>query len=108
MEPASADPSSPVGTLSSAGRPLIVPPASVINCAGVGSCPSSFVFDDGYDHTVVTPADETGKKGPRVVLAVGISHPDIVTAYDAEGLKAMAETERSNWQEGSTNERVEL
>ena len=69
---------------------------------------SSFVFDDGYDHLVVTPPDDSGKKGPRVVLAVGISHPDIVTAYDDERLKAMAESERSNWQEGATNERVEL
>ena len=57
---------------------------------------------------VVTPADNVGKKGPRVVMAVGISHPDIVTAYDVERLKAMAESERSNWQEGASNERIEL
>lgn len=68
----------------------------------------SFVFDDGYDHKVVTPPDDTGKKGPRVVLAVGISHPDITTAVDGKELHAMAKSERSQWHEGATNERVDL
>jgi hypothetical protein len=68
----------------------------------------SFVFDDGYDHTVVTPSDQTGKvEGPRVVLAVGISHPDL-NMLDGEKMKVMTESERSNWQEGATNERIEL
>ena len=42
------------------------------------STTESFVFDDGYDHAVYTPEAEQGSEaGPRVVLAVGISHPDL-------------------------------
>ena len=68
----------------------------------------SFVFDDGYDHKVVTPPDDTGERGPRVVLAVGISHPDITAAVNDTQLQEMVEFERSNWHAGATNERVEL
>ena len=44
------------------------------------STKEAFAFDDATDHTIVTPAIKEGEKerGPRVVFAVGITHPDIV------------------------------
>ena len=48
------------------------------------STTESFVFDDGYDHAVYTPEAEGPEAGPRVVLAVGISHPDLEPGSGAE------------------------
>ena len=49
------------------------------------STTESFVFDDGYDHAVYTPEAEQGSEaGPRVVLAVGISHPDLEPGSGAQ------------------------
>ena len=48
------------------------------------STTESFVFDDGYDHAVYTPEAEGSEVGPRVVLAVGISHPDLEHGSGAE------------------------
>ena len=57
----------------------------------------SFVFDDGHDHKIVTPTADLGgpSKGPRVVFAFGMTHPDIaadpIQAFSTVGLPA-AET----------------
>ena len=48
------------------------------------STTESFVFDDGYDHAVYTPEAEGPEAGPRVVLAVGISHPDLEPGSGAQ------------------------
>ena len=85
----------------------------VANVSRQWSLTDTIIFDDGYDHSVETggvhPPKKVNKKGkqkakdatatsdpPRIVLAVGITHPQIVAdwrkAYTIQKLDGTNET----------------